>query len=143
MSSESVLLAMVLSILSPISSLPSSPISLPPIPAAQLYAGKILPPSHATCVHHNIVYMRELGGRRCMVDQVVATDYTCRYSVGRDPACYCCGEIYTFVELGRICTKFCKKDEDELQKPKVGQEPVIILPFGWGEGPDKVELEEV
>ena len=140
MFSISSLPVLLLSLLSPASFLPSSPLSLPPLPVSQLYAGKTLSPSNSACKKHNIVFVKEVGGVRCMVDKVLTTDYTCRYSLVEHTTCYCCGQILTFVELGRICTKFYKRSEAEKQ---VGQEPVIILPFSWGEGPDMVELDHL
>eukprot|EP00090_Calanus_glacialis_P011643 TRINITY_DN20008_c0_g1_i2.p1 TRINITY_DN20008_c0_g1~~TRINITY_DN20008_c0_g1_i2.p1 ORF type:complete len:147 (-),score=36.68 TRINITY_DN20008_c0_g1_i2:93-533(-) len=125
------------------SCLPSSPLSQSPIPISQLYEGKMLITTHINCSEENIVYINYLGQKRCLINKEVTTDYTCRYDVVERPSCYCCGEIYSYIELGRICTKFCKKNDIKNQKPVVGQEPIIELPFSWGEGPDRVELEEV
>jgi hypothetical protein len=87
----------------------------------------------------NIVLMPMLGGRRCLVDKVLTMDYNCRYSLAKRPSCYCCGEILSYIELGRLCRKFCKKNGVS----RKGQEAVIVLPFSWGEGEDRVKLEGV
>ena len=75
------------------------------------------------------------------VNQAVTMDYNCRYNKVERPNCYCCGELHTYIELGKLCTKFCKKKDIETQQPRVGQQPIIELPFNWGEGPDRVQLE--
>ena len=79
----------------------------------------------------------------CLISQELVTDYRCRYDtasrVVEDLKCYCCGKIHTYIELGKICSKFCKKSEMEKQEVIVGQEGVIQLPFNWGEEPT-VEL---
>ena len=36
-----------------------------------------------------------------------STDYSCRYSLGRD--CYCCGAFLHYAEQGRLCTKHCRE----------------------------------
>ena len=122
---------------------PSSSLSLPPIPLSQLYDGKMLATSDSNCTDENILYIKEIGQKRCLINQEVFVDYTCRYDVVKQLSCYCCGEIYSYIELGRICTKFCKKIDLEIQQPRVGQQPIIELPFSWGEAPDRIELEEL
>ena len=74
---------------------------------------------------------------------MLAQDYNCRYNLAERTSCYCCGELHTYLELGRLCTKLCHLGDLERQTPRVGQQPIIALPFNWGEGPDKVELEQL
>ena len=93
------------------------------------------------CNSENILFIKELGVKKCLVNQAVTMDYNCRYNKVERPNCYCCGELHTYIELGKLCTKFCKKKNMEAQQPRVGQQPIIELPFNWGEGPDRVELE--
>ena len=99
--------------------------------------------SHSDCSIENIVHIQELGAKRCLVDKEVTTDYNCRYDLVERPSCYCCGELHSYIELGRLCTKFCKKEDLQRQQPRVGQQSIIELPFSWGERPERVKLEEV
>ena len=100
-----------------------------------------MPTTHMDCMEENIIYVKELEAKRCLVRKEVKTDYRCRYSVLERLSCYCCGEIFFFIEQGSICTRFCKEPM-ESQEPRVGQQPIIQLPFSWGEEPSRVELEE-
>ena len=119
------------------------PLSPPPIPVSQLYQDKLVLPTHVNCTRKNMLYVEDLDEMRCLISQEVITDYRCRYDVAsllvESLNCYCCGKIYTYIELGMICSKLCRKSEVELQEVMVGQEAVIQLPFNWGEEPT-VEL---
>ena len=69
----------------------------------------------------------------CARVAVIRTDYECRYGGIRidRSRCYCCGAIYTYLEQGDICTRFCLTDENII--PKYGNYPAILLPFNWGD----------
>ena len=55
--------------------------------------------------------------------------------------CYCCGQYNHYIELEKICTKFCLNSDTT--KPRYGQDILIILPFNWGwEAPDRITLED-
>merc|ERR1711915_202860 len=45
--------------------------------------------------------------------------------------CYCCGYLYSYVEYGSICTAYCSSEIGE--ERKTGLEPIITLPFNWGD----------
>jgi len=83
------------------------------------------------------------------------TDYLCRYSAGdvlynfrqkrkQKPKtaitqCYCCGFIFKYIELGEICMAFCDYS-GEGEKIK-GREPLINLPFNWGDECPQAKLD--
>ena len=76
---------------------------------------------------------KENESELCARLAVIRTDFQCRYGgVGVDRRkCYCCGAVYTYIEQGDICTRFCLTDQKII--PKYGNYPVIILPFNWGD----------
>ena len=92
-----------------------------------------------------------------------------RYSQARQETCYCCGEIYSYTELGEVCTKagsvfihmltvccvcgnmksielsfpqYCVRPKKG-EEAELGQDPIIQLPFNWGDGPDSVKLDQL
>ena len=57
----------------------------------------------------------------------------CRYGQGSISGvnCYCCGAIYSYIEQGDICTRYCYTSQNI--EPKYGNYPAIILPATWGD----------
>merc|ERR1712126_235283 len=86
----------------------NTPPSQPPIPISELYPkDELVNTTHSNCTHENILYVKEFHQNKCLISPEVIKDYRCRYNVGKKFSCYCCGKITTYVELGKICTKFC------------------------------------
>jgi len=75
--------------------------------------------------------------RKCMDENDITLDYTCRFSL-LSFDCYCCGAFFHYTEHGKICTRYCLKENSRgFCKPVL-----IVLPNNWGDPiPDKVTLD--
>ena len=103
----------------------------------------MVPTSSSDCDPEQKVYVPEMRKEVCIRNQEVLDDYQCRYAKSTN-ACYCCGSKNTYIELGTVCTKFCRiKADDKCEELEVGKQEIIELPFNWDSGPDKVEMEEI
>ncbi|XP_023341877.1 cell wall protein RBR3 isoform X1 [Eurytemora carolleeae] len=98
-----------------------------PIPPEQLYEDFFQ--GNPTCIDN-----REPISGSCWTNQTQRIDYTCRYSLF---TCPCCGEYYTYLELGRFCTRFCKEKLVEECLP-----PLIKIPLNFGDEPEEKECNE-
>ena len=99
----------------------------------QVSFSAIVPPEHLYEDFSEISTLKctkEDESVKCARLAVIRTDYACRYGQRRDN-CYCCGAIYTYIEQGDICTRYCYISEKII--PKYGNYPAIILPFNWGD----------
>merc|ERR1712012_892748 len=72
--------------------------------------------------------------RKCMDENDITLDYTFRFSL-LSFDCYCCGAFFHYTEHGKICTRYCLKENSRgFCKPVL-----IVLPNNWGDPiPDKV-----
>jgi len=113
------------------------------IPPEQLYGPRL--DDMLTCAKS----LRNLTSYECDIDdpkiRELAVDYLCRYSIAKTirygpnrgqkeqvlKKCYCCGYIYEYIEYGKVCTGYC--DAGEGDQRKVGVDPIINLPFNWGD----------
>jgi len=75
---------------------------------------------------------------KCFEESEEYTDYACRYDAYIRSDCYCCGKIFTYIEHGDICTKFCRINST--QDPRYGQLKIITLPFNFGSVPRNITL---
>jgi len=108
---------------------PGSSPGVAPIPPRQLYAQFLIKIGKPGCKPKRIRSIKSFA--KCMDGQEALVDYGCRYYNLLNPYCFCCGQICSYVEQGDICTRFCLKGS----KATEGQEPIIDLPFDWGDDP--------
>jgi len=119
----------------------------------------VVPPEE---LYENFNEIKTLNCRRgqqgqsaeCDRFHVIRVDHDCRYSTENtkqnrnranpieEVACFCCGAIYTYLEQGDICTRFCY--ESDVLEQRYGNYPAIVLPFNWGDSskPDSARLAD-
>jgi len=126
------------------------------IPPEQLYSGNLFDsPATKTCAK-NLFNKNNDEGCDTSDDKIkeAVIDYLCRYGAGdvlflsrrkqkQKPKtttnCYCCGFIFRYLELGEVCTAYCDYS-GEGEKIK-GREPLINLPFNWGDECPQAKLD--
>ena len=96
----------------------------------QACSSSIVPPEYLYENYEELTNLNctEVGSKECTWKEIVSVDFDCRYGSGK---CFCCGAVYTYIEQGDICTRYCHQGDDIT--PKYGNYPVIILPFNWGD----------
>ena len=99
-------------------------------------SSNLVPPEHLYENFNEIKALqcdKEDQSQECARLAVIRTDFVCRYGgiLADSKKCYCCGAVYTYIEQGDICTRFCSTEEKII--PKYGNYPAILLPFNWGD----------
>jgi len=100
--------------------------------AFRLSSASLVPPEHLYEDFNEVKTLKctkQDQSEECARLAVIRTDFECRYRQARN--CYCCGAIYTYIEQGEICTRYCFDNQEII--PKYGNYPAIILPFNWGD----------